>query len=452
MTSAPAKYAHYLADFQSLAQGLGAGAPPWLKELRDSAWSRFNETGFPTARRGNERWKYTNVGNIAKTDFGFAGNPAAANGSKALTPGYKIEGQAVYDLVYLDGHYSPELSSPAAGPSGITAASLASIAGDTAYQLEGEVGRYAALDKDDGFAALNTAFLHDGAYIHVADGHAEKVMVRLSYITVDGTEPKVTHPRTLIVAGRNTDITVVESYSGPKDRVYFTNAVTEISVGEGARIDHYRLLLEGEKSFHIGTNRVKQEKDSYFSSGSFTLGTALARNDLEVLLDGPGAYCSLNGLYLTADRQHIDNLISIDHAKPHCTSRLNYKVILCGNARAVFGGEVVVRRDAQKSDAVQTDKNLILSKQAEVDSKPSLLIYADDVKCSHGATAGHIDADTLFYLRSRGLDLAAASRMLVLAFATEIIDTVKPEPLREHLNSLFAAAIPNKSLPIAGVR
>ena len=196
--------------------------------------------------------------------------------------------------------------------------------------MENQIGRYAALDEDDGFAALNTAFLHDGAYIHVADGHAEKAVVRLSYITVDGTGPNVTHPRTLIVAGRNTDITVVESYSGPKDSVYFTNAATEISVGEGARIDHYRLLLEGEKAFHVGTNRVKQEKDSSFSSASFALGTALARNDLEVLLDGPGAYCSLNGLYLTADRQHIDNLISIDHAKPHCTSRLNYKGILDG--------------------------------------------------------------------------------------------------------------------------
>ena len=187
-------------------------------------------------------------------------------------------------------------------------------------------------------------------------------------------------------------------------------------------------------------------------SASFAVGSALARNDLEVLLDGPGAYCSLNGLYLTADDQHIDNLISIDHAKPHCTSRLNYKGVLDGKSRAVFGGEVMVRRDAQKSDAEQTDKNLILSKQAEVDSKPSLLIYADDVKCNHGATAGHIDAETLFYLRSRGLDLDTASRMLIHAFASEIIDTVKPDHLREHLNTIFSAAIPNKTLPVARVR
>ena len=451
MTSAPTKYAHYLADFQSLTQGPGSGAPAWLKDIRDNAWSRFSATGFPTARRGNERWKYTNVGPIAKIDFDLSLSPAAANGSKDLALSYPVEGPAVYDLVYIDGRYSSELSSPASGSSGVTAASLATTTIDNSFDLESQVGHYAPVD-DDGFAALNTAFLHDGAIIHVADGHAEKVTIRLSYITTDGAGPRVTHPRTLVVAGRNTDVTVVESYAGPKDNVYFTNAVTEISVGDGARVDHYRLLLEGEKAFHVGTSRVKQEKDSSFSSASFTLGTALARHDLEVLLDAPGAYCSLNGLYLTADNQHIDNLISIDHAQPHCTSRLKYKGILDGKSRAVFGGTVMVRPDAQKSDAEQTDKNLLLSQSAEVDSKPSLLIYADDVKCSHGATAGHIDADTLFYLRSRGLDLDTASRMLVHAFASEIIETIKPAPLREYLDTIFAAAIPNKSLPIASVR
>ena len=459
MTLAPAKYAQYFADFQSLNQGPGAEAPSWLRDIRENGWSRFSDTGFPTARRGNERWKYTNVGPIAKIDFGLALTLAPTNGSKVLAsthqPTYQLEGPAVYHLVYVDGRYSSELSSSAAGSSGITAASLATATADGSFDLEGHIGRYAPLD-DDGFAALNTAFLHDGAYIHIADGHSEKVVVRLSYVTSDKTSrdsgPMVTHPRTLVVAGRNTDVTVVESYTGPKNHVYFTNAVTEISVGDGAKLDHYRLLLEGDNAFHVGTSRVKQEKDSSFSSASFILGTALARNDLGVLLDAPGAYCSLNGLYLTADNQHIDNLISIDHAQPHCTSRLNYKGILDGKSRAVFGGEVIVRRDAQKSDAEQTDKNLILSQSAEADSKPSLLIYADDVKCSHGATAGHIDADTLFYLRSRGLDLDTASRMLIHAFASEIIDKVQPEPLRGYLDTIFAAAIPNKSLSILGTK
>ena len=451
MTTATAKFAQYFADFQSLSQGPGAVDPAWLKDLRDNAWAKFNETGFPTARRGNERWKYTNVGPIAKADFFPPERVTSANGSKSLAPSYKIDGPAVYDLVYVDGHYSAELSSPANGANGVTADSMASSTSGNRSGLESQVGRYAPYN-DDAFAALNTAFLHDGAYINIPDGRAEPVVVRLSYITACGAAPKVTHPRTLIVAGKNTDVTVVESYVGPKDSEYFTNAVTEFSLADGARIDHYRLLLEGEKAFHVGTSRVKQEKDRSFNSASFALGTALARNDLQVLLDGPGAYCSLNGLYLTADNQHIDNLISIAQAQPHCTSRLNYKGILDGKSRAVFGGEVMVRRDAQKSAAEQTDKNLILSKLAEVDSKPSLLIYADDVKCNHGATAGHIDADTLFYLRSRGLDLDAASRMLVHAFASEIIDKVRLEPLRDYLDDLFSAAIPDKSLPVAGVR
>ena len=235
--------------------------------------------------------------------------------------------------------------------------------------------------------------------VRVPDGSDARVAVSVNHgglPDLDGEQRYAHHPRTLILAGRNTNLTVVETYNGPKGPRYFTNAVTEIVVGEGARVDHYRLLDESPGAFHVGTTRVHQAKDSNFSSASFALGTALARNDFAVTLDGPGAYCSLNGLYYTGQGQHIDNLISIDHAQPHCTSRLNYKGILDGNSRAVFGGEVMVRRNAQKSDAQQTDKNLLLSEDAEVDSKPSLMIYADDVQCGHGATAGQIDAQTLF--------------------------------------------------------
>ena len=448
MTSARAKFAHYLADFRSMTREVGAGDPLWLRGLRDSGWSRFNETGFPTSRRGNERWKYTNVNPIAKIDFGISEKPVAA--PENLFPDYIADGPQVYDLVYLDGRYSAELSSPTITDlAGVAAVSLALVASDTSFGLERHLGQYAPPD-DDGFAALNTAFLFDGAYVRIADAFPEPVMVRISYITIDSTAPKVSYPRTLIVAGRNANVTVIESYSGPKESVYFTNAVTEISVGNGAKVDHYRLLLEGDQSFHVGTSRVKQEKDSSFSSASFAFGTALARNDMEVQFGGSGGFCSLNGLYLTTDRQHIDNLVSINHAEPNCTSRLNYKGILDGRSKAVFGGTVIVDKDAQKSDAEQTDKNLILSRQAEVDSKPSLLIFADDVKCSHGATAGHIDADTLFYLRSRGLDLDTASKMLIQAFAREIIDNIKPDNLREHVESVFVSSIPNKILPIAG--
>ena len=305
--------------------------------------------------------------------------------------------------------------------------------------------------QDDGFTALNTAFLRDVAVVRVPDGADGPVSVHVNHGGLpdyDDEQRYARHPRTLIVAGRNANITVVETYTGPRGPRYFTNAVTEIVVGEEAHVDHYRLLDESPEAFHVGTTRVHQQRDSSFSSASFALGTTLARNDFAVTLDGPGAYCSLNGLYYTGQGQHIDNLISIDHAQPHCTSRLNYKGILDGYSRAVFGGEVMVRRNAQKSDARQSDKNLLLSEDAEVDSKPSLMIYADDVQCAHGATAGQIDAQTLFYLRSRGLDLETASRMLVQAFAREIVDTVKPETLRNHLESLFDRSIAVKSLPV----
>ena len=413
----------YHEDHQALAAA--SPGPAWLADLRVAGWERFNEIGFPTARRGNERWKYTSVLPISRVNFAHPQLDAQNSGSTELNFGF-----------------SP------------VSASLPHSKEDE-EAIRRHLGSLAPM-QDDGFTALNTAFLRDVAVVRIPNGSKAPVTVSVNHAGPVNPDPNAgqqyaRHPRTLILAGRNANLTVIETYSGQKGPRYFTNAVTEIVLGEGARVDHYRLLNENPDAFHVGTTRVHQAKDSSFSSASFALGTALARNDFAVTLDGPGAYCSLNGLYYTGQGQHIDNLISIDHAQPHCTSRLNYKGILDGNSRAVFGGEVVVRRNAQKSDAQQTDKNLLLSEDAEVDSKPSLLIYADDVKCSHGATAGQIDAQTLFYLRSRGLDLETASRMLVQAFASEIVNTVRPETLRTYLESLFDQSIAVKSLPVAFV-
>ena len=223
--------------------------------------------------------------------------------------------------------------------------------------------------------------------------------------------------------------------------VYFNNAVSEIVVEEGARVQHYKLLNESAGAFHVGATRVHQGQDSSFSSWSFARGAALARNDFHILLDAPGSFCSLNGLCTTSGKQHIDNYITIEHAKSHTTSRLSYKGVLDGNSKAVFGGTVLVRQDAQKADSQQSDKNLLLSKEAEVNSKPSLLIYADDVKCSHGATAGHIDEDSIFYMRSRGIDLATARGLAVRGFANEIIDSVPIESLRNYLGMLLLGSL-----------
>lgn len=449
MSTAPTiNHPSYHADYLALREQLAADSPAWLNDLRAAAWESFDVKGFPTARRGNEPWKYTNVRPIARGVFGIPA-PAPDTQPKGLSFGDFPE--TWLNLVFVDGR--PVSVPPSGnGMAGPLAPVLASGNGnDDREAARDNLARHAAIE-EDAFVALNTAFLSDGAFVRLPDDWAETVLLNVIHLR-QGAE-SVAYPRTLVIAGRNTRLTVFESYVGAGSEsapAYFTNAVTEIAIGEGAQVTHYRLLNESRNAYHVGTTRVTQAKDSSYESGSFALGCALGRHDLSVLLDGTGASCSLNGLYLTDDTQHMDNLVSIDHAHPYGTSRLYYKGILDGRSRAVFGGTVLVREDAQKTDAQQTDKNLILSDRAEVDSKPSLLIYADDVKCGHGATAGHIDDDTLFYMRSRGIDPQTASQILIHAFASEIIDTVADEPVREYLDRLFLTTVGGKVIPgVAG--
>ena len=449
-TTAPASvaqtYPHYAAAYAEQP----AGNSPVIQELRQRGWEAFNRLGLPTARRGNEPWKYTNAGPIARENFAYAN--LAPNGGAEPTQA-EVQAAAPWQpdwrtLVVVNGVFAPGLSTGNGTGPGIATA-LAD-----AVQLDAELGEKVlgclATPEDDGFAALNTAFAGDGVGISVPAG-TDAGVINVVYLTTGREQPRATHPRLVISAAPNSRATVIETFVGPDVR-YLTNTVMEASVSEGASVEHYRLLLEGQEAYHVGVSRVLQKKDSTFSSVAIAHGAALGRNDFGITLAGTGAECTLNGLYLTTGSQHIDNYINIDHAEPYGTSRLFYKGILDGRSRAVFGGNVTVRKDAQKTDAQQTDKNLLLSEEAEVDSKPSLLIYADDVKCGHGATAGHIDADTVFYMRSRGLDLPTASRILIHAFASEIIDTVALEPLREYLDERFRDAIPsaNIALPIGG--
>ena len=441
MAQALAKAERYLADFKAFEDGIGADAPAWVQRTRREALARFEELGLPTARRGNEKWKYTSVVPIARATFEYPfGQDPDGIAIRNLRRTAPWSGDWC-TLVFVDGRYSETLSTGATHSNGTRVANLAE-----AFATDGDLARdhlaqYAAVG-EDGFTALNTAFVKDGAFIYVPDGERLETPLHLLFVSTNGDRPTVSHPRTLVVAGRDAKLTVIESYVSLSGS-HFTNAVTEIVVGDGAAVDHYRLLAEGAQAFHVGNTRVHQGRDSTFSSVAFARGSALARNDFLALLDAPGSYCTLNGLYMTSGTQHIDNYINIDHAKPHTTSRLYYKGILGGKSRAIFGGTVLVRKDAQKADAQQTDKNLLLSDEAEVDSKPSLLIYADDVKCGHGAAAGNIDADTLFYMRSRGLDLDTASRLLIHGFASEIIEAVQVQPLRAYLNKLFLRALPN---------
>ena len=446
MTQTATRYPQYASDYQALAER--EAKQSWLQQLRAQAWSRFVELGLPTVRRGNEKWKYTDVRPIANVNFEHplvteAHSEVKASYLKKVAPWQNDWA----NVVFIDGRYAPGLSSIPS--TGVYVGSLAEAVDTHQEVVRGHLAQHATFD-DDGFVALNTAFLEDGALVQVPSGQASQKVVNLVFLTTQREQPRVTYPRTLVLAGANSEVTVIESYVSLADARFFTNAVTEIVLEEGAQVQHYRLSLESAEAFHVSVSRVYQGKDSSFSSAAFAQGAALGRNDFQVVLDAPGANCILNGLYLTTGTQHMDNFITIDHAKPHGTSRLLYKGILDGHSRAVFGGNVTVRKDAQKTDALQTDKNLLLSEEAEVDSKPSLLIYADDVKCGHGATAGHIDQDTLFYMRSRGLDVETASRILVQAFASEIIDKVALEPLRRFLTDLFEAAIPITRLQFGG--
>ena len=454
MSTAPTiNHPSYYADYQALREQLSPGSPPWLNDLRAAAWEKFDASGFPTARRGNEPWKYTNVrpiaqGRFSAGDIGRDGPVDLLIGADGRPNVGDFLNNAWTKLIFLDGR--PLMRGQSDTPMVSTVARSLET-GTDAESLRDHLGNHANME-EDAFVALNTAFLSDGAYVRLPDDFEEEVFLNIVHLRQ--SSDTVVCPRTLVVAGRNTRLTVFESYVGAdpaKATQYFTNAVTEIAVGEGAKVTHYRLLDESRNAYHVGATRVTQARDSAYESGSFAFGCALGRHDLSVLLDGTGAYCSLNGLYLTDNTEHMDNLVSIDHAHPHGASRLYYKGILDGRSRAVFGGTVLVRENAQKTDAQQTDKNLILSDRAEVDSKPSLLIYADDVKCGHGATAGHIDEDTLFYMRSRGLDPQTASQILIHAFASEIIDTVAHEPVREYLDHLFLDTVSGKTLAgIAG--
>ncbi|MCH7522304.1 MAG: Fe-S cluster assembly protein SufD [Chloroflexi bacterium] len=428
----------YLTDFRTFETNLPDEGPDWIREVRQQALARFRELGFPTARRGNEKWKYTNVRPIADATFSY---PFDAGAEVSLAD---IRSVAPWDdgwatAVFVNGRYSPALSTIVA-LDGVRVTNLEEAVRADGDVIERHLARHATYE-DDGFTALNTAFLRDGAFVHVPEGESLQSPLHLIFVTAEGAEPGVSYPRTLIVAGARSELTVIESYVSLSSSRYLTDAVTEIVVGDGAQVDHYKLLLESEGAFHVATSRVYQGEDSVFSSTLYARGAAIARNDIQVLLDAPGSSCTLNGLYLTSGSQHIDNYINIEHAKPHGTSRLFYKGILDGESKAVFGGTVLVQPGADKTDAHQEDKNLLLSEKAEVASKPSLEIYADDVKCGHGATAGTIAEDAIFYMRSRGLDLETATAFLIEGFASGILDKVRVQPLRAFLEKLTTKAL-----------
>ena len=428
---------HYLAGFGAFEEREGANDPAWLQALRKEAIRRFSEDGFPTTKL--EDWRYTSLATLVRTPFERA-VPGTAGLSRSDIERLSFPVFACSVFVFVNGRFAPELSAPRALAGGIQVGSLAAALPRLPDALERHLGALARPD-GDALVALNTAFFTDGVLIHVPAGVTIEAPIHVVYLSVPGAAPTISHPRTLLVAERGSRATVIEDFVSLGAGTAFTNAVSEVVLGEGAAVEHVSLQREHEDAAHLATLRVTLARDSRYKAHGISLGGSLTRNDVRAVLDGPGSDCELNGFYVASGRQHVDNHTTIDHARPHGTSREYYKGVLDDRARGVFAGKVIVRPDAQKTSAQQTNKNLLLSADAEIDSKPQLEIFADDVKCSHGATLGQIDEDALFYLRARGIDLASARALLMRAFSAEITARIGVAPLRQRIDELLLARL-----------
>jgi Fe-S cluster assembly protein SufD len=415
----------YLEAIRDLHAAQPTSGVNWLDRLRANAMERFAELGFPSVK--DEEWKYTNVAPIARMQFK---SPAAAVSLEM--PDFGVPEARESQLVFVNGKFEKDLSSVAALPEDVVAVNLShAIAGK-----EGEVVRqYLARSADyvaSGFTALNTGFISDGAFIQISRNTAVDTPIHLLFIS-DGTEP-VSFPRVLIVAEENSSATIIESYLSLSDAQYFTNSVAEVELRDGAKLEHYKVQREGVESFHIATTVAELGVSAAYDATSLNFGARLSRHDIRVTMDSEGAECWVDGLYLVTGNQHTDTHSVIDHRKPHCSSHQLYKGILDGKSRAVFNGKIFVRHDAQKTDAMQTNKNLLLSNEARVDTKPQLEILADDVKCAHGAAVGQIEADELFYLETRGIHPDLARNLLTYGFAEEVIGKIKIESIKQQLD------------------
>jgi Fe-S cluster assembly protein SufD len=427
----------YLHAHAENAAGLAGQQLSWLAKTRERALAQFAEQGFPTTR--DEEWRYTNVAPIQRNAFRPAAKDLAGLSAQRLQP-FVFQDLSCHRLVFVDGHFAPQLSALAKLPDGVIVSSLADAINSGAAFLQRHLAHYAPIDRY-GFAALNTAFLADGACIYLPRGTTLADPVHLLFVSTARDQSVLAQPRNLVVAEAKSRAMLIESYIGLDEARYFTNAITEVVVAEGAAIEHYKLGEESAKAYHIGGLHVRQQADSQFISHNITVDGALVRTDIDVLFEAEGGECTLNGLYMAGNRQHIDNHTRLDHAQPRCSSREFYKGVLDGRARAVFNGRIIVRQDAQHTDAQQENKNLLLSRDAEVDTKPQLEIYADDVKCAHGATVGQLNDDALYYLRSRGIDAATARHVLTYAFARDVLNRMALKPIRSYVEKMLATRL-----------
>ncbi len=419
----------YVEDFATFAANGGSAGPEWLPSLRSSAIERFSALGFPT--RKNEDWHFTSVAPIADREFQIAPPAPRRVEASDLAP-FSFGHPEWPTLVFVDGRFDAALSRVAELPRGLFVMNLKRAWSEASVLLEQHLTKVAAFE-NDAFTALNTAFMSDGAVVHLAADAQIETPVHVMFVSTGITDSLVTYPRNLIVAERNSKATVLESYVPLGDAAYFTNAVSELVLRSGATLNHIKLQRESEKAFHVGNVQVTQERDSHMLSFSFATGAALSRTNVHTSLAGEGCGATLDGLYMVDGEQHVDHQTLVEHIEPNTFSRELYKGILDGASHGVFNGRVYVHSEAQKTDGKQQNNNLLLSDRAQIDAKPQLEIFADDVRCTHGATVGRLDEVALFYMKSRGIAADRARELLTYAFAADVLENIEIPAIRDEL-------------------
>ncbi|MBI4325760.1 MAG: Fe-S cluster assembly protein SufD [Chloroflexi bacterium] len=423
-----------LSAFDQLEQRLDRASPAWVRVVRKAAISHFAELGFPTTK--HEEWKYTNIAPVAELPFRPAGPPAPGSITSDRIENLTFPGLRGLRLVFINGHFAPDLSSAVPPANGLQAGSLATALNGGVSGLEKHLARYARYN-ENAFVALNTAFFQDGACIIIPAQQVLDEPIHLLFVATADEGETTACPRNLIIAQKESQAKIIENYVSLADAAQVTNAVTELVLEAGARIEHCKIQNESFNASHIATIEAHLGRNCQLLSHSVSKGARLARNNINVMLDAEGIDATLNGLYLAKAEQLVDHHTAICHAQPHCQSHEHYHGVLDGHAQGVFNGKIFVRPPAQKTDAKQTNRNLLLSPEAAINTKPQLEIFADDVKCTHGATVGQLDEEALFYLRTRGIGLEAARQMLIWAFARDILDRITIEPVRMHLDHLL---------------
>lgn len=425
----------YLTNFQSLEEKLNGDSKTFLHDLRKDAINQLAQTDFPSTKE--EEWKFTNINPILKQNF----VPAVSSGKKnnllrkETIKKYLYSGFEYYLMTFINGIYANELSDLKGLPKGVTVDSLNALLKKNPEFINGKISKY--VKAENAFNLLNRAYSTDGAVVIVNDGVSLEKPIQILYLTGDNENPILSVPHNMIIAGKNSQVSVLGVFASLDSNTHFTNSITEVFANESSIVDLYKIQNENNKSYHYEKVEAYQLKKSIFNHYNFTFGAEIVRNDINSTLDDENIETHYYGIYLASGKQLVDNHTFVDHAKPNCMSNELYKGIIDDDARGVFNGKIIVRKDAQKTNAYQQNKTVLLSNKAKVNTKPQLEIFADDVKCTHGATVGHLDDTAFYYIRTRGIPSELAKSMLIRAFANDVVEVVKIEPLREQINHLI---------------